>query len=66
VNPNPSTPDTPEGQAMSEPEMFGEAWMAEVESADAPPVPWVESADEAYATLQAENDFAADLPERED
>jgi hypothetical protein len=41
--------------------MFGEAWMAEAESGSAGA--WVESADEANATAQAEGLAAADLDE---
>jgi hypothetical protein len=42
-------------------EMFGEAWMAEAESGSTSPGAWAESADEAYATAQAEGLAAADL-----
>jgi hypothetical protein len=44
-------------------EMFGVAWMAEAESGSAGTGAWVESADEAYATAQAEGLAAADLDE---
>ena len=54
---------TNDGLGGGDPEMFGEAWMAQAESGTAGTGAWVESADEAYATAQAEGLAAADLDE---
>jgi hypothetical protein len=57
---SPLIPVSSKGAPMTD---FGEAWMAEAESGSASTGAWVESADEAQATAQAEGLAAADLDE---